>query len=120
MAGLGIRIFTDEMVNPRLAGFLSRLGYDVVSCQWVGRSNRGIPDEEQLSYASQQGRAILTFNVGDFERLDRQWKARGLVHAGIIVAPQITRLAELTRRVQLHLDTVSPDAQGNTLLELAS
>lgn len=120
MAGLGIRIFTDEMVNPRLAGFLSRLGYDVVSCQWVSRANHGIPDVEQLTYASQHGRAILTFNIGDFERLDRHWKARGFVHAGIIVSPQITKLAELTRRVQFHLDTVAPGEQHDTLLELAS
>ena len=120
MAGLGIPLFTDEMVNPRLAGTLVRRGYDVESCQWAGRSNQGIPDDQQLLYASQQGRAILTFNVGDFERLDRAWKARGWVHAGIVVAPRITSLAELLRRVQLHLDTVTPEAQRDTLLELPS
>jgi hypothetical protein len=120
MAGLGIRLFTDEMVNPRLAGTLVRLGYDVESCQWAGRSNRSIPDDQQLLYASQHGRAILTFNMGDFERLDRTWKTRGRVHAGIIVSSQITRFAELLRRVQLHLDTITPEAQRDTLLELAS
>jgi hypothetical protein len=118
MVGLGIRLFTDEMVNPRLAGALTRLGYDVESCQWAGRANQRIPDEQQLTYATRQGRAILTFNVGDFERLDRRWKARGLAHAGIIISPQIIKLAELTRRVQLHLDTISPSDQHDFLLEL--
>lgn len=120
MSGLGISLFTDEMVNPRLTGTLVRRGYDAESCQWAGRSNQGIPDDQQLAYASQHGRAILTFNIGDFERLDRAWKARGWTHAGIIVSPQITSFAELLRRVQLHLDTVTPAAQHNMLLELSS
>jgi hypothetical protein len=120
MVGLGIRLFTDEMVIPRLAGSLVRLGYDAESCQWAGRANQGIPDEDQLRYATGQGRAILTFNIGDFERLDRRWKALGLVHGGIIVSPQITRFAELMRRVQLHLDTMPASRQWNAFLELAS
>ena len=120
MAGLGIALFTDEMVNPRLAGTLVRLGYDAESCQWAGRANQGIPDDQQLLYASQHGRAILTFNIGDLERLDREWKARGWVHAGIIISPQITSFAELLRRVQLHLDTVTPEAQHDVLFELLS
>jgi hypothetical protein len=118
MAGLGVRLCTDEMVNPRLAANLVRPGYDVVSCQWAGRSNLGISDDQQLLYATQHGRAILTFNIGDFERLDRAWRARGRVHGGIIVSPQITRFAELLRRVRVHLDTVSPDHQRGTLREL--
>jgi predicted nuclease of predicted toxin-antitoxin system len=120
MAGRGILIFTDEMVNPRLATALLRLGYDAESCQRAGRANQGISDEDQLAYASQQGRAILTFNVADFERLDRRWKARGLVHHGIIVSAQITDLQELIRRVQLHLDTYSSLNQHNAVRELAS
>jgi|SRR5215212_9677648 len=118
-AGLGVSIFTDEMINPRLAGALVRLAYDAESCQWAGRANQHIADEDQLVYATSQGRAILTFNIGDFERLDRQWKARNRIHSGIVVSAQIVRFAELLRRVQRHLDTISPAEQHNTLLELA-
>src|SRR5262245_9266441 len=118
MPGLGVALFTDEMVNPRLAGTLVRRGYDAESCQWAGRSNLHIPDDQQLLYASTHGRAILTFNIGDFERLDREWKARGWVHAGIIISPQIISFAELLRRVQLHLNTITPSIQHDTLLEL--
>ena len=71
MAGLGIRLFTDAMIDLRPAVNLRRLGYDVQSCQEAGRSNRGISDHRQLSYATQQGRAILTFNRRDYRRLDR-------------------------------------------------
>jgi hypothetical protein len=118
MAGLGIRLFMDEMINPRLAISLIRVGYDVESCQRAGRANQGISDQDQLTYAMSQGRAILTFNGTDYEQLDRRWKIRGWSHGGIIVSPQILDLAELVRRVQLHLDTISPDAQRDTLLEL--
>jgi len=45
MAGRGIRLFTDEMTNIRVAGRLSRLGYDVESCRYAGRANQRIPDE---------------------------------------------------------------------------
>ena len=60
MAGLGIRLYTDEMIDVRLARALRSRGYDVESCQDAGRSNQGIPDEEQLAYAAGLGRAIYT------------------------------------------------------------
>jgi predicted nuclease of predicted toxin-antitoxin system len=60
VAGLGIRLYTDEMIRARLAAALRRLGYDAMSCQDVGRGNRAIADEDQLAYAAQDGRAILT------------------------------------------------------------
>jgi len=85
---------------------------------WAGRSNRGIPDDEQLLYATPHGRAVLTCNIGDFERLDRVWRARGRIPGGIIISPQITRFAKLLRRVRVHLDTVSPHDQRGTLREL--
>jgi len=42
------------------------------------------PDEEHLTFATEQGRAIYTFNIGDFCRLH----ARRPTHSGIIVAQQ--------------------------------
>ena len=72
MAGLGIAIYTDEHVHPDLAPALRRLGYDVVSCHEAGRADQSISDEDQLIYAAQLGRAILSNNFTDFEDLDRQ------------------------------------------------
>jgi hypothetical protein len=53
MAGLGIRLYTDEMIDARLARELRRRGYDAESCQEAGRHNRGISDPDQLAYAAQ-------------------------------------------------------------------
>jgi hypothetical protein len=118
MAGLGIRLFTDEMINTALAPELRRHGYDAESCAEAGRAGLQVPDEPQLEYAADHGRAILTFNMTDFVPLDRAWKAAGREHAGIIVAPEIQDLRHLLRCVQRHLDTYSPAEQHNLLLWL--
>jgi hypothetical protein len=120
VAGLGIRLYTDEMVTPDLADRLQWLGYDVISCHRVGRGNRKISDEDQLAYAAQDGRAFLTFNVDEFYALDASWKAAGRQHAGIILSPEIRDLGTLIRRVREHLDHCSPQQQQNTLLWLGS
>lgn len=119
MAGLGIKLFTDEMIDPRLAVALRRQGYDVESCHEAGRSNQGIADRRQLSYATQQGRAILTFNRRDYRQLHRAWQAARRAHAGIIVSGVVIDPQELVRRVKLHLDVVGPDDQVNRVLLLA-
>jgi hypothetical protein len=106
------------MIDPDLAVTLRKDGYDVESCQEAYRHNRKIPDEDQLDYATRSGRAILTFNVGDFYQRDAMWRAVGRAHAGIIVSAEITDLGELLRRTRLHLDTYSPSAQHNTILWL--
>jgi hypothetical protein len=43
MAGLGVRLFTGEMISPDLAVELRRRNYDALSCHEVGRANQAIP-----------------------------------------------------------------------------
>ena len=119
MAGLGIRIFTDEMVTPRLANELRRRGYDVESCRDAGRASLGISDNDQLRYCAAAERSIYTFNSTDFDRLDREWNAGSLPHAGIIVSEDLNSTFEqMVMRLQYHLDTVRPAMQHNRLLIL--
>jgi hypothetical protein len=119
MAGLGIRIFTDEYVDGRLAGQLRRRGYDAVSCAEARRHNQKISDEEQLEYATREGRAIIVYNVHDYVQLDGAWKAAGREHSGIIVAQSGTPIGSLVRWVVCHLDARTPADQYDTLLWLA-
>jgi hypothetical protein len=118
MAGLGVKLYSDEDVDPALALGLRQDGYDALSSHEAGRTNQKISDEDQLIYAVQQGRAILSFNTADFIKLDREWKAAGKRHYGIIVSLRINDVGELLRRVKKHLDTVSPAQQENILLWL--
>jgi hypothetical protein len=48
----------------------------------------GYPDEEQLIWATEQGRVIYSFNIGDFCRLHRDFIAQERNHAGIVLASQ--------------------------------
>ena len=114
MAGRGVRLFTDEHVHTTLAVVLRQRGYDVVTCQEAGLAN--YDDELLLEYAAQEGRAILTNNFGDFDRLDREWKAAGRQHAGIILYPQARTFSALLQRIQRHLDTTDPQVQHDTLI----
>jgi len=118
VAGLGVRLFTDEHIFGDLARLLRSRGFDAESCQEAGRANQGIPDEDHLVYASQHDMAVLTFNRSDFLRLDIGWKQAGRQHAGIIVSVRVDDFGELLRRVERHLDTYPPDVQHNTLLWL--
>lgn len=120
MVGLEIRLFTDEHIFLDLAVALRLQGYDVISCQEAGRANQRISDHEQLIFATQQRRAVITYNARDFLRLDKRWKLSGQRHAGIVIVPAtVERFGELLHRVIRHLDTTMPEVQDDTLLWLA-
>jgi hypothetical protein len=59
-----IRLFLDEDVWPGLAVALREYDFDAVHAYEMERG--GIPDADQLAYAAQERRAILTHNVRDF------------------------------------------------------
>jgi hypothetical protein len=118
MAGLGVAIYTDELIDPALAVQLRSLGYDAVSCHETGRNNRRISDRDQLAYAANDERAILTNNVRDFVPIDIRWKRQGRSHAGIVVYAGVPAFGELLRRVIYHLNTTTPEMQHDTVLWL--
>jgi len=115
MAGLGIAVYTDELVDPALAVALRARGYDALSCHEARRINQKINDRDQLIYATEHGRAILSNNIRDFVPLDTRWKRQGRMHAGIMLYVRFPPLGDLLRRVITHLDTVEPDTQRDTL-----
>ncbi|MCB9147666.1 MAG: DUF5615 family PIN-like protein [Caldilineaceae bacterium] len=46
-------------------------------------------DEENLDYASAQGRVLFSFNRGDFDKLHRIYLTTELHHCGIVVSDQL-------------------------------
>jgi len=60
---------------------LRKLGYDVLTSYDAGQANQGIPDEDVLTFAIQQERAVITLNRDDFIELHRS----GIPHNGIII-----------------------------------
>jgi hypothetical protein len=71
-------LYADEDFPFPAVEELRRLGHDVLTAKEDGRLS--IPDADILARAHVLGRAVLTLNRTDFERLDKQ----GAAHSGIV------------------------------------
>ena len=81
-------LFFDEHVSHDLAVRLAKIDCDVLTTSAAGRANQAINDSDQLAFATEQGRALFTYNARDFDVLARQWASEGRSHMGIIVSDQ--------------------------------
>jgi hypothetical protein len=75
-------LYSNENFPRRVVEELRRLGNDVLTSYEAGRANQRIPDDQVLSFATGQQRAVITLNRLDFIRLHRDTQG---AHAGIIV-----------------------------------
>ena len=83
----------------------------------------GLTDPEHLARATADGRVIFTYNCKDFERLAKECRARGDVHAGIIASYHQYRRHELgtaARAISVFLDEYDADHLHNLYLVLPS
>lgn len=90
-----IALYLDEDVHPTLAKILRERGFDVLTTTEAEMLEKS--DQEQLEFATAQGRVILTHNVRDYVRLAQQYAEQKRTHSGIIVSDQLP-LKELLRR----------------------
>ncbi|HLI77940.1 MAG TPA: DUF5615 family PIN-like protein [Acidobacteriaceae bacterium] len=98
-------LYLDECVDHRLAAALAAHGFDVLTVQQAQRVSDD--DEDQLLFASQQGRLLLSHNQIDFRRLHAVFERAGRPHGGIMLIPQTVPLARLEVRARLMLDWVA-------------
>ena len=112
---LFVALYTDEDVTIDLAPALRWRGYMAQSTAEAG--NAEMSDEAQLTYATEQGMAIVTYNAQDFIPLARTWFATGRAHAGIILSEQFSQrqFGELLRRVLRLLDSLTADEMYNRI-----
>ena len=75
------RLYANENFPRPVVLELRRLGHDVLTVQETGKGDESFPDEEVLTLATGEGRAVLTINRLHFLRLHRHQPD----HAGIIV-----------------------------------
>jgi len=82
-----VRLYVDEDASEAavIVGLRAR-GVDLVTTIEANRC--GTSDDAQLDFATEQGRAIYTFNAGDFARLHREFLDQGRSHAGIVLIPE--------------------------------
>lgn len=108
---LYIALYTDADVYGELASQLRAREFDAISTMEAG--NTELSDPAQLEYAVSQKRAIVTFNIQDFEPLHREYLRDEKSHYGIIVCNQI-ELGELLRRLLKLLNQIDADQMKNT------
>ena len=80
---MALRFLLDEDMSDRVAIGLRARDVDAISVHEIDRANRKLPDEEQLAFAAEQGRVIVTYNRADYQALDAAWRIEGRQHAGI-------------------------------------
>jgi len=94
------RLYANENFPMPVVEELRRLGHNVLTIQEAGKGGQSVSDEEVLSFASTDSRALLTLNRKHFIRLHKASPG----HAGIIVCtfdPDYLRYALCAMRFAL-------------------
>jgi len=108
-----IKLYLDEdTISRALIRALRARGVDVLTAQEA--ELMGVPDDEQLAYATAQGRVIFTFNTRDYAALHTEYLSQQQTHTGIIVSDQV-QVGLLVRRLLKLLDAKSAEEMQNWL-----
>lgn len=83
-----MRLLLDEMWTPTIALQLRKRGFDVVAISEPEHASRyaGISDDQVFARAQDDGRAIVTDNIADYEQARRTHESRSQTHHGLIYA----------------------------------
>ena len=112
MSRLFVELYLDEDVSVLVADLLRARGFAATTTQEAGRL--GSSDAEQLEYATDQRKTLLTHNRADFESLARQYFSARESHCGIIIATRHSP-QEIVRRLLIILNQVTADEIENQL-----
>lgn len=76
------------MWTPTIALQLRKRGFDAIAIGEPAHANRyaGVSDDEVFRGAQEDGRAIVTDNIADYEQARRAWESRGQTHQGLLYA----------------------------------
>lgn len=110
-----VRLFLDEdSMSKALAHNLRLRGIDITTVAEVGRT--GLSDLEQIEFATFEGRAICTGNVGDFFQLHTDYLSNGKEHSGIIIIQrQGLSIGEQLRRLLRLIKSKSAESMQNNI-----
>jgi len=109
---LFIDLYLDEDVDVVLSHLVRARGFRVMTTQEAGHV--GNTDAEQLAFATDQGKTILTHNRVDFEALALRYFEDKKTHLGIIIAVR-RHPRELARRLLILLNSLTADEIENQI-----
>jgi hypothetical protein len=114
-----IRLYFDEdSARHSLARELRFRGADVITASEAGMAERA--DEQQLEWAASNGRALYSFNRGDFYSLHTTWLRESRHHSGIILSRQGFSVGEQMRRLLRLTSTLTAEQMRNRIEFLSS
>lgn len=103
-----IKIYADENVERSVVFSLKERGFDITSVNMEGR--KGLPDKEQLDFANENGRVILTHDP-DFVKICEKEE-----HHGILFIPKRRKPSEIAKRVVRILEVLDSEDLENEVV----
>ena len=97
------KLFADEDFDGLVIPELQALGHDVLTADAAGLARKKTPDSVILSFATTQGRAVLTHDT-DFIKLHKQ----GIAHAGILLCTRDPDRVALAQRIDRAIGDNAP------------
>lgn len=89
------RLYANENFPLPVVKELRRLGHNVLTIHETGQAGQSVPDENVLTFASADDRALVTLNRKHFIRLHKEQPQ----HAGIVVCTFDPDFAGQARRI---------------------
>ena len=101
-----IKFYTDENVSIAVVNGLRMRGINVLTAKEANMLQAS--DEDHIQFAKNEERIIVTQD-SDFLRLH----ARGIEHAGIVYAHQLTPIGDIIRGLMLIYEILEPEDMKN-------
>lgn len=99
----GVRLALDHHYATTIAIQLRKRRHDVVAA--VEREWETAEDEALLTFCAEEGRCLVTNNVGDFAVIARRWAGEGRSHAGMIFTSDAS-MPRHRRSIGLYVDVL--------------
>ena len=102
-----ILLYLDEHIQISLAEALRSRGIDILTTQEA--HNTGLEDTQQLAFATDNNRVLLSYNRRHFAKIHYQWVSIHRPHAGIVLSDQMPIGTVLRRLMRLYFNLGSEE-----------